>query len=132
MVRTKALVHVADLAADRSYLERVPTSVAAVELGGIRTLLLVPMLKEGELIGFVSAYRQEVRPFSDKQIALVQNFAAQAAIAIENSRLLAELRQRTEEVTKLNQQLEQRVADQVGEIERMAGYGASCRHRLPI
>src|SRR5437868_7431692 len=112
MVRTKALVHVADLAADRSYFERVPTSVAAVELGGIRTLLVVPMLKEGELIGFVSAYRQEVRPFSDKQIALVQNFAVQAVIAIENARLLNDL-------NKLNPQLEQRVDEQVGEIERM-------------
>jgi class 3 adenylate cyclase len=121
MIATKTLLHVTDLAADQSYAEeRDPTSVAAVEVGGIRTVLLVPLLKESELIGSFTVYRQEVRPFTDKQIALVTNFAAQAVIAIENARLLNELRETTEEVVKLNQQLEQRVADQVGEIERMS------------
>ena len=118
---TKKAVQIPDAASDAGYIEkRNPLMVAAVELGGVRTALIVPMLKENEAIGVFSLYRKEVRPFTTKQIALVENFAAQAVIAIENTRLLRELRERTDDVVKLNQQLEQRVTDQVGEIERMS------------
>ncbi len=119
MLATKGVVHIADLALEQAYIERNPATVAAVELGGVRTYLGVPMLKDNELIGAFAVGRRQVHPFSDKQIALVQNFAAQAVIAIENARLLKELRERTDEVVKLNRHLEKRVADQVGEIERM-------------
>ena len=120
MITSKKVVHLLDAATNETYAtRRDPTVVAAVELGGIRTALIVPMLKDDELVGAFIVSRQEVRPFTEKQIALVTNFAAQAVIAIENARLLQELRQRTDEVEKLNQHLEQRVTDQVGEIDRM-------------
>jgi class 3 adenylate cyclase/putative methionine-R-sulfoxide reductase with GAF domain len=109
---TKQFVHSLDYAEEAPYKERDPVAVAGVEFGGVRTIVTVPMLRESAVIGVISIFRQEVRPFTEKQIALVQNFANQAVIAIENTRLLDDL-------NKLNRQLEQRVTDQVGEIERM-------------
>ena len=119
LAATKQRVYIADLRQDVAYKAGFAPLVTLVDKGGARTLLIVPMLKERTLVGAIAIYRQEVRPFSEKQVQLLENFAAQAVIAIENARLLGELRERTEEVVKLNERLEQRVTDQVGEIERM-------------
>ena len=123
-----------DSAAGRAVLERrvihIPDVLTDPELtyaslagggkaGDVRTVLAVPILKDNDLLGVMLIFHLEVRPFTENQIALVETFADQAAIAIENTRLLKELRERTEEVEKLNQHLEQRVTAQVGEIERM-------------
>jgi signal transduction histidine kinase len=105
VVATKQLLHISDLADDAAYKERDPRVVRFVELAGVRTLLMVPMLKEVEFIGVIAIHHQSVHRFTDKQIALVQNFASQAVIAIENARLLIELRARTSELARSVEEL---------------------------
>ena len=102
--KTKRPVQIADVRAEPAYAND-PQRFAILELAGARTMFVVPMLKENELVGLIGIYRQEVRPFTDKQIALVETFADQAAIAIENVRLLDELRQRTNELGRSVEEL---------------------------
>jgi GAF domain-containing protein len=113
---TKQRVHVADLRHEAAYKAGFVQLVALIDKGGARTLLIVPMLKEHTLVGAIALYRQDVRPFTDKQITLVENFAAQAVIAIENARLLNELRQALEQQTATAQVL-QVISSSPGELE---------------
>jgi signal transduction histidine kinase len=127
---TKEPYQVADMRTSQSYLDRHPFVVAAVEAAGYRTILGVPILKDDELIGAFTITRREVRLFTDRQIELVKNFAAQAVIAIENARLLNELRRRTDDLSESLQE----VADKSRELELASQYKshflASASHDL--
>jgi GAF domain-containing protein len=114
--RTKQPVHTPDLAAEQTYIDRLPRTVELVERAGARTVLSVPMLKDNEVVGVIAIYRQEVRQFSDKQIELVTNFARQAVIAIENARLLSELRESLQQQTATSEVL-QVISSSPGELQ---------------
>jgi signal transduction histidine kinase len=122
VITTGQAVHVKDLQSYQAYIDGDPLAVAGVELGGIRTLLVVPMLKDEKTFGTIGIYRQEVRPFTDKQVELVSNFAAQAAIAIENTRLLNELRQRTDDLSQSLENL-RTAQDRLVQTQKLASLG---------
>jgi class 3 adenylate cyclase len=114
LIEGERFSYIADMAKSDYSIER-----AAAETGGARTLLCVPLRREGQLLGMIASARREVRPFSEKETALLENFAAQAVIAMDNARLLGDLQQRTEEIAELNRGLEARVTEQVEELGRV-------------
>jgi signal transduction histidine kinase len=122
LTQTRQLVHVVDVRLEPDFLAGFPPIVELVELGGARTLLLVPMLKEDSLLGVIAIFRQTVHAFSDKQIDLVTSFANQAVIAIENARLLTELRDRTDELSRSLDDL-RTAQDRLVQTEKLASLG---------
>ena len=116
MAATKSVIYIRDLREDEGYLDHPSLQVVSSVEQGVRTMLIVPMLKESEVVGTFTVYRQEVRPFTDKQIDLVKNFAAQAVIAIENARLFTELRESLEQQTATSDVLRV-ISSSPGELE---------------
>jgi GAF domain-containing protein len=122
LVRTRQFAHTPDLSATQLYADGDPPTRHLVDLAGARTILVVPMLKDSELVGTIGIYRREVAPFNEKQIALLNSFASQAVIAIENTRLLKELRQRTDDLSQSLEEL-RTAQDRLVQTEKLASLG---------
>jgi signal transduction histidine kinase len=122
MVLTKKVAHIHDLRTRPLYIQGDPATVQLADLAGARTILIVPMIKDDEFVGTIGIYRLEVSPFNDKQIALLSSFASQAVIAIENTRLLKELRERTHDLTKSLDDL-RTAQDRLVQTEKLASLG---------
>ena len=122
LVRTRQFAHTLDLSATQLYADGDPPTRHLVDLAGARTILVVPMLKDSELVGTIGIYRREVLPFNEKQIALLSSFASQAVIAIENTRLLSELRQRTDDLSQSLDEL-RTAQDRLVQTEKLASLG---------
>jgi GAF domain-containing protein len=125
-------IHIDDLLADAAFAEGDPVRRAVVELEGMRTLLMVPLLKEGQLIGAIDVHRREVRPFTDRQIGLLQTFAAQAVIAIENVRLFTELQEKNRAVTEAHAQVTEALDQQTATSEILRVIASSPTDLQPV
>ena len=129
---SKDVVHIIDVTQDRAYKERDPPVIFLADEGEVRSLLIVPMLKDGVLIGALSIYRLDVNPFTGKQIELVKNFTARAVIAVENARLLNELRQRTDDLSQRTADLIEALEQQTATSEVLQVISSSPGHLEPV
>ena len=119
IAKQQQLVHIEDVASEQAYKKRDPLRVATVELGKARTFLAVPLMVQGRMVGAFAVYRQEVRKFSDSEVALAKTFARNAAIAVEHTKLMGRVRSQAEQLEALNRDLQSRVSEQVKELDRL-------------